>query len=420
MGKKIKTEKNSTNKGQHPLNLTTPPPAPTPNATNAELAEAKQNSEYSPVTSPSVTTNQAPPKSTTNTPKAIDPAALADALIEAITNMIEATRTSTTSSMPTTSSTNNLPATPSSTPTSTNLSASRSRASANSNFTANLSSASASTTATSASSYGIASAVHSPTAPTCTTTAPELVDLFSTYADLFIFQLDDAVVENIFIGTILSMEPTDFLAYFQKAYLRNHCKSDLEDIEDLLLLAYNHFLFQLMTNIKKASEKKDFLKRLIQSYRISEEERCTPCALSELVRINNKTCLPELHPQLKACFEAALLTYVYRSFALKLTEFQFTVGQKLGYLEKDLIFLSTEITRLSRADAGITQIASALSLSTAARFAEDNNYDKIFRAVEEVAETIKDLAKIYQERLKLLNTLLPLSLTPRLTTEDTK
>lgn len=389
MGKKRRTDKNLSEKDASYVNFSNP----------EQLSQSPESNTSPEPPGDSNIPNpnpEAQDAQVSNSSRTIDPAVVTDALVAIIEKLIDTAAENLNSAR------------------SNDNSADESKTCANATVTASHSLPATSAHAASASSSVCAHA------SACQLNSPDQVDTFSTYADLFIFKLDDAVVENIFLGAILSMEPEDFLSYFKQTYLRAHCKSDIAEIEELFLVAYNRFLFHLMTNIKKANDKKDFLLRLIQSYRISEEESCTPCALRELVRINNKTCLPELHPRLKACFETALLTYVYRTFAVKLTEFQLTVGEKLNYLEKDLVFLSTEITRLSRADAGITQIASALSLSTAARFAEDNNYDKIFRAVEEVAETIKDLAKIYQERLKLLNSLLPLSLTPRPTTEENK
>ena len=255
--------------------------------------------------------------------------------------------------------------------------------------------------------------------PEDSSVCPECQHKFHAYTDLYTLTPDDSVLESLFIGTILNLDFLDFLLYFEENYLPADSELiDCEQVHHLINIAYNRFLLHTMANIKKSENKKEFVHQFFQSTLFPGDSCRTFKKWPELLSKNARTHLPELHPTLKERLEQALITFIYLCFIENFIHFQVDAGQKVFVLKKDLFFLSNEIVRLSSADAGIVQVAQALSLSSSARFAEDNNYDKIFKAVEELADTIKYLAKIYQNNLKNLNSLLPFSLSRR--PEDNK
>lgn len=115
------------------------------------------------------------------------------------------------------------------------------------------------------------------------------------------------------------------------------------------------------------------------------------------------------------------MVFLYQNFTSKLIEFQKAVGNKVVCIEEDLRFLSDEIVKLTggnkdgnTGNGGLPKIAEALKNITSARFAEDDDFDEIFDAAEEIADAVEALAEIYKDRLKVLRALLPFAICPRL------
>lgn len=248
------------------------------------------------------------------------------------------------------------------------------------------------------------------------------VNLFLTCVDLFVFELDDDILEKLILCAIISMSFDRFLNRFKTSFFPVPVPHPINKIEKQLdervATTYNQFLLQVMTGIQTAKSKKDYVKQLFQSTIANNSKRRN---LLDLFAENfihlftpagGQEC-EELNQELDRIIRYAAVNFLYRTFAAKLAEFQNAVGIKVGCLQADLTFLSTEILRLTSANAGILQISNALALVTSARFAEDDDFEEIFDAVEEIADAIEDLAEIYQDRLQVLRALLPFSLCPR-------
>lgn len=248
------------------------------------------------------------------------------------------------------------------------------------------------------------------------------INLFLTCVDIFIFELDEEVIEKLILCAIVSMSFEGFLHHFKRTCfpLKSSIVHSIEkQLDDRVANIYNQVLLQVMSGVQTAGNKKDYIKTLFQSNLGGD---VTNRNILDLVTANLQnmlafdrpsTDLQAVHQQLDQLIRSAALGFLFDSFSCKLAEFQKAVGLKITCVEADLTFLSTEIIRLTSANAGILQAANALVLVASARFAEEKNYDEIFRAVEEIADVIEDLAEIYQDRLQVLRALLPFSTCPR-------
>lgn len=248
------------------------------------------------------------------------------------------------------------------------------------------------------------------------------LNLFLTCADLFIFELDEEVIQKLVLCAIVSMSLDGFLNFFKLNFIPSmtpFIRSIEKQLDDRAANVYNQFLLQVMTGIQTAKSKKDYIQNLFQSNLLGGGRKRN---LMELLTANLQNVFaPEksscdfetVGQQLDQIIRGAALTFLFNSFAFKFAEFQKAVGLKVSCVEADLTFLSTELLRLTSVDAGILQAANALVLVASARFAEEENYDEIFEAVEEIADVIEDLAEIYRDRLKVLRALLPFSSCPR-------
>ncbi|AZR73652.1 hypothetical protein BBF96_09795 [Anoxybacter fermentans] len=96
----------------------------------------------------------------------------------------------------------------------------------------------------------------------------------------------------------------------------------------------------------------------------------------------------------------------YDNFALKLCN-------KVSCIFSDLEFLAEQIKQITinfpSSEVGIIEIADAAATVAEAFFSEEDDFNKIFDAVDEVAELIEDLAQFYQKKLDQLEKLLALS-----------
>lgn len=248
------------------------------------------------------------------------------------------------------------------------------------------------------------------------------LNLFLTCVDLFIFELDEEVIEKLILCAIVSMSLEGFLDHFKVTCfptITPFIRSIEKQLDDRVANVYSQFLLQVMTGIQTAESKKDYIKNLFQSnlFEGGRKQNILTLLTSSLQNIftleRSSADLQATNQQLDQIIRGAALAFLFNSFSFKLAEFQKAVGAKVICVETDLTFLSTELLRLTSANAGILQAANALVFVASARFAEEDDYDEIFEAVEEIADAIEDLAEIYQDRLKVLRALLPFSVCPR-------
>lgn len=246
---------------------------------------------------------------------------------------------------------------------------------------------------------------------------------FLTCADLFIFELDEKIIEKLIFCAILSMSLEGFLKLFKSKVMpipsplleRFDAKFD-EKIAQM----YNQFLLKIMTDIQMVDNKQDYLQNLIESHHLSGEQQNNlyQVLLNNLQKIllqsdSTITSFDDINQELEQSVKNTTLACLFENFTQKFYEFQRSVGHKVICLEEDLTFLSSEILRLTSVEAGILPLANALNVTIASRFAEEDEFKEIFDAVEEVADIIEELADIYRDRLKVLRTLFPFASCPR-------
>ncbi|MCK4259512.1 MAG: hypothetical protein KAX49_11075 [Halanaerobiales bacterium] len=245
---------------------------------------------------------------------------------------------------------------------------------------------------------------------------PEL-SIFLTCVDLFIFELDEEVLEKLVFCAILSTTLGKFLKRIKSTILipKAIVLKVEEQLDKKIADVFNQFLLKTMNGIQTTGNKKDYLQTLFQSINLDSHNNedlnaLFTANLHNLLNIDGSiAALEETQKQFDLCIRNEALAFLCENFTAKFIEFQRAVNLKVRFVERDLRFLSQEIIRLTRSDQGIVQLAEALFRVTSARFAEEDNFNEIFDAVEEVADTIEELAKIYQDRLKVLRALFPFS-----------
>lgn len=245
---------------------------------------------------------------------------------------------------------------------------------------------------------------------------PEL-NIFLTCVDLFIFELDEGVLEKLVFCAILSTTLGKFLKRFKSTILipKAIVLRVEKQLDKKIADVFNQFLLKTMNGIQTTENKKDYLQTLFQSINADSQNNEDLNALftANLHNLLNTdgsiATLEETQKQFDLCIRNEALAFLCENFTAKFIEFQRAVNLKVKFVERDLRFLSQEIIRLTRSDQGIVQLAEALFRVTSARFAEEDNFNEIFDAVEEVADTIEELAEIYQDRLKVLRALFPFS-----------
>ncbi len=248
-------------------------------------------------------------------------------------------------------------------------------------------------------------------------TRPELT-FFLTCVDLFIFELDDEVIEKLIFCAILSMTLSKFLDRVKCACLlpKSIALRVEKQLDKKVTDIYNQFLLKVMNGVQTADNKKDYVQNLFQNVKFDSENNkdlndLFAANLQNLFDSNNDTSVDveEIQKQFELRIRAEALSFLSENFTCKFVEFQRAVNLKVKRVKLDLRFLSQEIIRLTKSEQGIVQLAEALFKVTSARFAEEDNFNEIFDAVEEVADAIEELAEIYQDRLKVLRALLPFS-----------
>lgn len=248
------------------------------------------------------------------------------------------------------------------------------------------------------------------------------IDAFLTCADLFIFELDEKVIEKLIFCAILSMSLERFLKLFKSKVMPIPSplleKFD-QKFDEKIAQMYNQFLLKIMTDIQMVDNKRDYLENLLESHLHGEEKNnLYQVLLKNLEKIllqgeQTITSFEDINQELEQSVKNTTVNCLMETFTEKFYQFQKSAGQKVICLEEDLTFLSSEILRLTSVEAGILPLANALNVTIASRFAEDDEFKEIFDAVEEVADIIEELADIYRDRLKVLRTLFPFASCPR-------
>lgn len=95
--------------------------------------------------------------------------------------------------------------------------------------------------------------------------------------------------------------------------------------------------------------------------------------------------------------------------AEELAKAEYSLCQRFLRIENELVILATRITELAtNTRGGISAVTEALRrfmLPDANRYFEDNDFDNLFDAAEEIAETIEKIAKLYRKRLDIFKKL---------------
>lgn len=95
--------------------------------------------------------------------------------------------------------------------------------------------------------------------------------------------------------------------------------------------------------------------------------------------------------------------------AEEIAKAEYSLCQRFLRLENELVTLATRITELATNTrggiSGVTETLRRFLLPEANRYFEDHDFDDLFDAAEEIAETLEKIAKIYRKRLAIFKKL---------------
>lgn len=217
--------------------------------------------------------------------------------------------------------------------------------------------------------------------------------------ELLVFQIDQSVLKKLVKCTFKQLNPLNILEKifeFLAKEEQEQKSSSQGSIDKFALLA---IILERIAQLKSSlKDQHNLAEKLVKEVLIQSPHIPSP-KLKDLSYLSQYILIQE--------FRETLINQ-YDNFALKLCN-------KVTCVYSDLEFLAEQIKLITinfpAAEKGIIEIANAAGNIAEAFFSEQDDFNDIYQAVDEVSKLIQDLAKFYQEKLEQLDKLLALSYT---------
>ncbi len=219
-----------------------------------------------------------------------------------------------------------------------------------------------------------------------------IVPALSLCQEINLFNLDSKILESMIICTFVSLFQNLSIDFFQRKYKQyeQFFKADpaLE-----------------FANFSRLSKKE--LKRLHGIYRSFEKKPKDfydfLTSKEELTKLGN--CVESIEKSYQLIIAYITKVTFLEELAVNFTKAEFSSCQRFLRIETDLVIIMNRLTELATNTAGgISGIGEALvrvGLGDAARYFDSNDFNDLFDALDETADVIQLLAKLYRQRLKV-------------------
>ncbi|MCK4259510.1 MAG: hypothetical protein KAX49_11065 [Halanaerobiales bacterium] len=226
--------------------------------------------------------------------------------------------------------------------------------------------------------------------------SPELqciiVPVLSLCQEINIFKLCSETLENVMKCTFVSLFQNRGSNLYQKVYSKYEDFFKLDPSLDL-------------TNFIRLFERE--LRRLFGIFRSFKNK---PKEFYQFLTSNNEleelgNCADSIEKSYQLIVAYIIKVTFLEELATQFTKTEFAFCQKFLRLETDLVILLTRLTDLSTNTAGgISGIGEALSrvgFGEPAHYFNSDDFNDLFDGLDETADVIQKLARIYRERLKI-------------------
>lgn len=176
---------------------------------------------------------------------------------------------------------------------------------------------------------------------------------------------------------------------------------------------YNDF-FTTGESLDFATFSRIFESQLRRLYKIYRSFDCKPIKFYKYLLSNEELEGLRYHKNnLEKSFLPIIVFTTKKKFleelAEEFTKTEFALCQKFIRLELDLVILMTRIVELTTNNrggiSGITEALIRIAVGRGNRYFEEDDFEDVFDAAEEVADVLNDLAKLYQERFEVFKEL---------------